>query len=181
MAEGHGITAHHLGHHGVLGDGLFEVVVLDQAQALERHRVELRRAADLVLVEVGEGLEDLLQEATLDALALEAQVAHGFEECILLGVAGRAVGHLEEGVVRVVEQRLQRLLELLCSLVAHLDECHGQPSYRRSWRLLGGALERHHVRVGLHSESPAADHLDRGFGLLSYVEGSLQRQASGVK
>ncbi|MCY1510087.1 hypothetical protein D9M68_444540 [compost metagenome] len=149
-----GVAAHDLGDHRVDGHALFQLVVLNQRQAVERHGVQLRRLADLVLVEGGERLEDPLQEAALDVLALQAQVAHGFEEGVLLGVAGGPIGHLEQGIVSVVEQRLQCLLELLCSLVAHMDQRHGQSSYRRVWRVLRGTLvEVHHFRVG-HCESP---------------------------
>ncbi|MNY24339.1 hypothetical protein D3C86_1580470 [compost metagenome] len=70
------------------------------------------------MIEGGERLEDFLQKAALDTLALQAQIAHGFEEGILLAIAGRPVRHLEQRIVGIVEQRLQGLLELLCSLVA---------------------------------------------------------------
>ena len=156
MAQRHGITAHDLGHHSVQSHGFFQLVVLHQAQAIERHGIQRWLGlADFVLIEIGEGLEHLLQKTALDVLALQTQVTHGFEESILLGIAGRPIRHLEEGIVSIVEQALQVLLELLRRFVTHLNQRHGQSSYRRSWRLLcGGLVQVHHVRVGLHSSLP---------------------------
>ena len=156
MAQRNSVSAHHLGYHGVQRHGFFQLVVLYQAQAVERHRVERGlRLADFVLIEIGEGLEHLLQKTTLDVLALQTQVTHGLEEGILLGITGRPIRHLEEGIVGIVEQALQTLLELLRRFVTHLNQRHGQSSYRRSWRLLSGGLgQGHHIRVGLHSSLP---------------------------
>src|SRR5690606_9767431 len=111
-----------------------------------------RRLAYFILVEPCERLEDLLQEAALDAASLHAQVAHGFEEGILFGIAGGAVGDFEQGIVGVVEQNLQCLAQLLGGLVAHADECDRQPTSRRS-RLLRNGLQVHHFRIGSHRDS----------------------------
>ncbi|MNS53830.1 hypothetical protein D3C72_865990 [compost metagenome] len=60
----------------------------------------------VVLRQADEGFEKLLKEATLDVFALEAQVAHGFEEDVLLDVVARPVGHFKQRVVSVIEQLL---------------------------------------------------------------------------
>ncbi|MCY1538669.1 hypothetical protein D9M68_742210 [compost metagenome] len=156
VAERHAVAAHDLGDHGIERHGLLQFIVLHQRQAVERHRIQRRSLTDFVLIEGGEGLEDFLQEAALDVLALQAQIAHRFEEGILLGIAGRPVRHLEQRIVGIVEQCLQRLLELLRCFVTHLNERHGQSSYRRSGRLLRGHLAQvHHIRISLHCDSPA--------------------------
>ncbi|MCY1353623.1 hypothetical protein D9M69_399690 [compost metagenome] len=104
-----------------------------------------------------------MQEGPLDALALEAQVAHRLEEGILLGIAGGTIRHLEERVVGIVEQHLKRLPQLQCRLVAHLGQGHRQPCCRRGWRWLGIPLvQRHYLSVGLHHEPPAGRALPKG-------------------
>jgi len=57
-------------------------------------------------------------------LALETQVAHGFKENMVVDVVKGLVGHFEQGVVGVIEQLLQTLLQLLRSLVANLQQHH---------------------------------------------------------
>ncbi|MCY1412630.1 hypothetical protein D9M71_280420 [compost metagenome] len=51
VAEGDAVTVHHLGNHGVQRHGFLQLVVLHQGQAVERHRVQLRHHASLVLIE----------------------------------------------------------------------------------------------------------------------------------
>ena len=106
---------------------------------------------DRYLVERRELLEDLLQVDPLDTLALEAQVAHGFEESVLFEVTGGSVGHFEEGVVGVVEQRLQRLFQLQRRLVAHLHEDDRQAPRSGVRRRLGSDPGQvHHIGIVLH-------------------------------
>ncbi|MCY1402528.1 hypothetical protein D9M71_176730 [compost metagenome] len=157
VRQGDAGAAHHLGDHGVHGDGFFQLVVLHQGQAVAGNRLQRRGASDFVLVEAGEVVDEFLQEAALDGLALQAQVAHGFEEGVLFGVAGGAVRHLEQGVVGIVEQRLHGVPQLQGDLVAHADQRHGQAAHGRSLRLPGSRLfQRHNIRVILHRKSPAA-------------------------
>ncbi len=130
VAQRLGGTTHDLGDHGVDGYGFFQLVVLHQGKAVEGDGIQRGRLADFILVELGECFEQLLQEATLDVAALHAQVAHGLEKSVLFGVTGRAIGDLEERVIGVVEQRLQRLTQLLGGLVAHADERHRKAACR---------------------------------------------------
>ncbi|MNZ72695.1 hypothetical protein D3C78_910820 [compost metagenome] len=51
VAQGNRVAAHHLGDHGIQGHGFLEFVVLHQGQAVEGHRIQLRRLAYLVLIE----------------------------------------------------------------------------------------------------------------------------------
>ncbi|MNJ61070.1 hypothetical protein D3C77_568410 [compost metagenome] len=95
MAERRDGAPGHFGHHRVDCDGFFQLVVLHQAEAVEGHSFERLGLADLILVERGEGFEQLMQEAALDGATLHAQVAHGFEEGVLFGIAGGAVSDLE--------------------------------------------------------------------------------------
>ncbi|CRQ38510.1 hypothetical protein PAERUG_P44_Wales_1_VIM_2_11_12_01009 [Pseudomonas aeruginosa] len=152
-----GIAAHHPRHHRVHRDGLLQFLVLYQAEAVEGHGIQGRHGfAGLYLVERRELLEDLLQVDPLDTLALEAQVAHGFEESVLFEVAGGSVGHFEEGVVGVVEQRLQRLFQLQRRLVAHLHEDDRQAPRSGVRRRLGSDPGQvHHIGIVLHRDSPA--------------------------
>ena len=152
-----GIAAHHPRHHRVHRDGLLQFLVLYQAEAIEGHGIQGRHGfAGLYLVERRELLEDLLQVDPLDTLALEAQVAHGFEESVLFEVAGGSVGHFEEGVVGVVEQRLQRLFQLQRRLVAHLHEDDRQAPRSGVRRRLGSDPGQvHHIGIVLHRDSPA--------------------------
>ncbi len=106
---------------------------------------------NVVLREADEGLEELLEKSALDAFALEAQIAHGLEEDVLLDIVSGSVGHFEQGVVGVIEQLLQTLLELLSSLVANLKQNHGQAGERRVSRLVGsGLVQRHYIPVVVH-------------------------------
>lgn len=152
-----GIAAHHPRHHRVHRDGLLQFLVLYQAEAVEGHGIQGRHGfAGLYLVERRELLEDLLQVDPLDTLALEAQVAHGFEESVLFEVTGGSVGHFEEGVVGVVEQRLQRLFQLQRRLVAHLHEDDRQAPRSGVRRRLGSDPGQvHHIGIVLHRDSPA--------------------------
>ncbi|MCY1519826.1 hypothetical protein D9M68_545900 [compost metagenome] len=51
VIQGNRVAAHHLGDHGIQGHGFLEFVVLHQGQAVEGHRIQLRRLAYLVLIE----------------------------------------------------------------------------------------------------------------------------------
>ena len=72
VADGHGVVAERLGHHGVHGDALFQRIVLHQAEVFIGDAVQahLRLAADQV-VQRGEALEILLEKAALDTLAAQ--------------------------------------------------------------------------------------------------------------
>ena len=151
-----GIPAEHLGDHGIDRYRLFQLVVLHQAQAFQRHWSQLRRLAHAVARQLGKALKDFAQKAIGDALALQAQLTHRLEQIILLGIRSGTVSHLEQAVVGVIEQRLQVLFKLEGSLVTQLRQRHGQSSYLGVRGMLRGrTAQRHHIRISLHFSSPA--------------------------
>ncbi len=95
---------------------------MHQRQLIERHGGGQHGLVNLILAQSQKRLIKLVEEATLDAFALEAQVAHRFKEDVLISMAAGAVSHFEQRIVGVVEQRLQRILELLGRLVADLQQ-----------------------------------------------------------
>ena len=118
MADGHGVVAERLGHHGVHGDAFFQRIVLHQAEVFVGDTIQahLRLATDQV-VQRGETLEILLEKAALDTLAAQTQVAHRFEIEALFLVAAGAIGHFKQRVVGVVEQLLQGGIESLSGAI----------------------------------------------------------------
>ncbi|MNM99855.1 hypothetical protein D3C81_1124270 [compost metagenome] len=93
-----------------------------------------------------------IEEPTFDALALEPQVAHGLEVQVLLAAGIGLVGHFEEHVVGVVEQRLQALAQLQRGLVAHLQEQHREARQGRARTSVDGDRQGHHLAFILHPE-----------------------------
>ena len=150
VPQGEAGPVEHPGHHGLHGDGLFQVIagglllrVVGRGMGDDQGRVVLDQAC--------EGLEELLEKAALDALALQAQVAHGLEQDVLLDVVLGPVGHLEQGVVGVIEQLLQAMAQLLGGLVTNLKQNHRQAGQRRSARLIcSGLVQRHYIPVVVH-------------------------------
>ncbi|MCY1181565.1 hypothetical protein D9M73_220760 [compost metagenome] len=101
-----------------------------------------------------ERTEELLEKHPLDAFVLETQIAHCLKEDVLLNVTASSVGHFEEGVVGVIEQRLQSVSQLLCGLVADLEKNRRQSGEWRVSHLVGSCLvQRHYIPVVVHSAS----------------------------
>ena len=71
VRQGCAITTDDARDHGIQRHRLFQHIILDQRKALERHRTQLRRLANLVLIEGGKAFKDLLQKATLDRFTLQ--------------------------------------------------------------------------------------------------------------
>ena len=98
---------------------------------------------------LGKAVIESVEKAALDAFSLQTQVAHGFEVQVLLETIRSLVGHFEERVVSIVEQCLQPLAQLQCSLVAHLQKRHREARGRMS-PAIDGDRQRHHLAFFLH-------------------------------
>jgi GNAT superfamily N-acetyltransferase len=122
LAQGKAVAAQHLADHGVQRHRAFQLVVGHQSQLVIAQRGRRTGFGRVVLTHAHEAFVEFLEKAALNALALEAQVAHGFEEGVLIDVVQRPIGHFEKGIVGVVEQHLKGLLELQRGLVAHLQQ-----------------------------------------------------------
>ncbi|MNN00565.1 hypothetical protein D3C81_1131600 [compost metagenome] len=105
LIEGEAVTLEHATDHGLDRHAALHVVAA-RCQFVVDQGVRQRVVRGVVLRQADEGFEKLLKEATLDVFALEAQVAHGFEEDVLLDVVARPVGHFKQRVVSVIEQLL---------------------------------------------------------------------------
>ncbi|MCY1175517.1 hypothetical protein D9M73_157590 [compost metagenome] len=106
------------------------------------------------MAQADERFEELLEKQPFDAFAFQAQVAHRLKEQVLLDIIECPVGHFEEGIVGIVEQRLQSLPELLSSLVANLQRNDRQAGEWRVHRLVeSDPAQRHHIPVVVHPAS----------------------------
>lgn len=150
LAKGKTVTVARLGDHCLEGHSALQVVTAgiggrDAGDGLgDRWR-------GVVLDQADKGLEEFFQEAALDAFAFQAQVAHGFEKGVLVDIVLGPVGHLEQGVVGVIEQFLQAMAQLLGGLVTDLKQNHRQAGERRSVRLIRSRLvQRHYIPVVVH-------------------------------
>ena len=129
VAQRLGGTTHDLGDHGVDGYGFFQLVVLHQ----ERLSKETASSAGGLPISYWLSLANASNSccrkprSMLRRFMRRSRMA---SKSVLFGVAGRAIGDLEERVIGVVEQRLQRLTQLLGGLVAHADERHRKAACR---------------------------------------------------
>jgi hypothetical protein len=96
-----------------------------------------------------EGVVEGIEKAALDALALEAQVTHGLEVQILVKRSG-LVGHLEQGVVGVVEQCLQALAQLQAQPCRALAGATPEGKARALRTSVDGCRQGHHLAFFLH-------------------------------
>lgn len=155
LPEGQAIATEDLGDHCIQRDRFFQLIIRNQCQFVVGHRRSQCHLMNVILVQSGECLGKALVEAALDVLALEPQVAHGFEEGVLIDVVQRPVGHFEQRVVGIIEQRLQALSQLQGRLVADLNQNHGQTGERRRRRsFFGGLVQRHDLPVIVHPSLP---------------------------
>src|SRR5690606_383966 len=67
----------------------------------------------LAFGEVAEDLRELLLEYAFDELALLAHFAHAIEELDLDGIAFRALGQVEQGIIDILEQRADEAVDAL--------------------------------------------------------------------
>ena len=102
------------------------------------------------LADTGKGIIERVEKTALDTLALQAQVAHGLKVQVLVTAVEGLVGHLEEGVVSIVEQALQALTQLQGGLVAHLQEQYRKARQRRTPASIDGCRQGHHLAFFLH-------------------------------
>ncbi|MCY1449320.1 hypothetical protein D9M71_660500 [compost metagenome] len=106
------------------------------------------------MAEVDERLEELLEKQPLDTFALQTQIAHRLKEKILLDIVRCPVGHFEEGIVGIIEQRLQALPELLRRLVANLQHNDRQAGEWQLRRLVtSDPAQWHYIPVDVHPAS----------------------------
>ena len=148
LPQGQAITMPHPTEHRLQSHGFFHIIRAGAGCRLIRHQRHQVCTAAPGLAQVGERHKQLLHEHALEVLALEAQVAHGLEKNMMVDGATGLFGHFEQGVVGVIEQFLQALLQLLRSLVTHLQQHHRQARERR-WRGLC-PVDRHHLPVIVH-------------------------------
>ena len=86
-----------LGGHGIEGDLFFQIVIADQRESVGTGLRAGFSCWKLTGVGwVGKELGNRILEMTLYALALDANLAHGFEIAVLLIVAAGIVGQFEE-------------------------------------------------------------------------------------
>ena len=144
LIKGKAITRQHPRQHAL--DGRRPLGLGSVAQRFGNRQIRYA----LGLADTGEGVIERIEKLPLDTLALQPQVAHRFEVEVLIDPLPGPVGHLEQPVVSIVEQRLQALAQLQDSLVPYLQE-HDRKAQRGHARTsVGGRHQGHHLAFCMH-------------------------------
>lgn len=140
LIQGQPVAVQHPADHRVHRDCTLALVIGLRRGCLGRQGLGQGRNGRVVLGKPDERTKKLFEKHPLDAFMLETQIAHGLKEDVLLDVTAGSVGHFEEGVVGVVEQRLQSVSQLLRGLVANLEKNRWQSGEWRVSHLVGSYL-----------------------------------------
>ncbi|MNM88163.1 hypothetical protein D3C81_1003660 [compost metagenome] len=146
MLQGNAIARQHPRDHAIEGRRTLSLALVAGAFPA------IQAAQGVELADAGEGAIERIEKAALDAFALQTQITHRFEIQVLVAAFKGLVGHLEQGVVGVVEQALQALTQLQCSFVPHLQEHHRKARQRRARAPVDGCRQRHHLAFFMHPE-----------------------------
>ncbi len=103
--------ARDLGNHAAHCDGHLQLVVAQQGKLIGALLDGAARNRFLGDEDVIEGSMELVHEVLGDLLSLEADLAHRLEEHVLVSVVARAIGHLEQRIVGIVQEFLQQIVE----------------------------------------------------------------------
>jgi hypothetical protein len=119
LHDGQRELAGHLGNDAADGDRDLQLVVVHQT-----HVLGVGIVAGVVVLPWSapkrqfEPAVELFDEDGLDVTAMQAYLPHRVEVQVMVGIAVRAVGHLEQRIVGAVEQLPQQGDELLAGLLA---------------------------------------------------------------